>query len=159
MILSTLASYFGQFGTRYHVNVMGVIPTGFPSPSLPAVHLMPQYFSSAFSIAIVAFVVSIAMSKLFAKKHAYEIDSNQVGTSTIKQLVSDYGNIGVDLYFAGCKGNIRDSLLSSSVDIQENMYMSVHDAVLVACDTRLTTPSDQRPKSTALPDIDEETYL
>ena len=33
---------------------------------------------NAFTIAVVAFAVSVSMSKIFAKKHNYEIDSDQV---------------------------------------------------------------------------------
>ena len=37
---------------------------------------------NAFTIAVVAFAVSVSMSKIFAKKHNYEIDSDQVSVET-----------------------------------------------------------------------------
>lgn len=52
----------------------------FPTPTIPigdgvnVTGLLPQ----AFTIAIVAFAISVSMAKIFAKRHNYEVDSNQV---------------------------------------------------------------------------------
>ena len=45
----------------------------FPPPSRFA-----EVTGSAFSVAIVSFAVSISMGRLFAKKHNYHLDDNQV---------------------------------------------------------------------------------
>lgn len=50
----------------------------FPAPSVPPMTALTGLLPSAFTIAIIAFAVSVSMSKIFAKKHNYEIDSNQV---------------------------------------------------------------------------------
>jgi len=42
---------------------------------------------NAITIAIIAFAVSVSMSKIFGKRHNYEIDSNQVSEIVYR---SDY---------------------------------------------------------------------
>jgi len=55
-----------------------VIVFSLPAPSFPPASRFGEVAGSAFSVAIVSFAVSIAMGKLFAKKHSYHLDSNQV---------------------------------------------------------------------------------
>lgn len=50
----------------------------FPKPTIPPMQNIADLIPAAFTIAIVAFAVSVSMAKIFAKKHNYEIDSNQV---------------------------------------------------------------------------------
>ena len=74
-----------------------VIFSRFPAPKFPPTNNMFEYLGPAFSIAIVAFAISISMSKLFAKKHGYEIDSNQVKKKwemfQYKDCLSRYGDL------------------------------------------------------------------
>ena len=55
-----------------------MIVSSFPPPSFPPPSRFGEVFGAAFSVSIVSFVVSISMAKLFAKKHSYQLDSNQV---------------------------------------------------------------------------------
>ena len=55
-----------------------VVVCSFPPPSFPPTSRFGEVAGHAFSIAIVSFAVSISMGKLFAKKHNYSLDSNQV---------------------------------------------------------------------------------
>jgi len=55
-----------------------IILSSFPVPSFPPPSRYCEVAGSAFSIAIVAFAVNISMGKLFAKKHSYHLNSNQV---------------------------------------------------------------------------------
>lgn len=49
-----------------------------PAPSFPPVSRFGEVAGSAFSVAIVSFAVNISLAKLFAKKRAYSLDSDQV---------------------------------------------------------------------------------
>ncbi|CAJ0608902.1 unnamed protein product [Cylicocyclus nassatus] len=77
MIIGTIVSYVVNLNSRFGVKIVGHIPTGLPSPSLPGVSLFGYIIGDAFAIAVVSFVVTVSMGKLFAKKHNYEIDVRQ----------------------------------------------------------------------------------
>ena len=48
-----------------------------PPPAFPEPDIMSQVIGDAIAVAIVAFAISVSMAQLFAKKHNYEVDSNQ----------------------------------------------------------------------------------
>lgn len=50
----------------------------FPAPALPAVSQWEDMFSTAFSMAIMGFVVNLAAGRKLAAKHGYDVDPNQV---------------------------------------------------------------------------------
>ncbi|PAV78886.1 hypothetical protein WR25_06957 isoform B [Diploscapter pachys] len=77
LIVGTLLSHFCQFEKRWGVHVISDIPVGMPVPEIPRFDVMRYLIGEAFSIAIVAFTVTVSMGKLFAKKHSYRIDPNQ----------------------------------------------------------------------------------
>ncbi|XP_064489456.1 prestin-like isoform X3 [Ornithodoros turicata] len=77
IIISTAVSYFGDFSNMYGVRVMGFVPTGFPTPEIPRLDLIPKLILNAFVVAIVSFTIALSMAKLFGKKHKYQIDPNQ----------------------------------------------------------------------------------
>lgn len=52
-----------------------------PPPHIPRFELMTFLLDDAISIAIVAYAVTVSMGKLFARKHQYRIDTNQVEPS------------------------------------------------------------------------------
>lgn len=49
-----------------------------PAPTVPNFSLMPDVLSDAFALSIVVFAISVSMGKILARRHGYEIDSNQV---------------------------------------------------------------------------------
>ncbi len=49
-----------------------------PAPELPPTNRYGDVAVSALSIAVVTYAINISMAKIFAKKHNYEIDANQV---------------------------------------------------------------------------------
>lgn len=49
-----------------------------PAPKMPRFELAPDLFSHAVSIAVVSYVITISMGKLFARKHKYQINNDQV---------------------------------------------------------------------------------
>ena len=61
------------------VTVIGVLPQGFPVPSVPAVPVadIPRLFASAVGISLVAIGDTIATSGGFAGRAGYEVDGNQ----------------------------------------------------------------------------------
>ncbi|KAH9382322.1 hypothetical protein HPB48_019944 [Haemaphysalis longicornis] len=77
IIASTALAYLFEFDTKFGVRVMGYVPTGFPTPSLPRMDLMAKQILNGFVIAIVSFTIALSMAKLFAKRHHYQIDPNQ----------------------------------------------------------------------------------
>lgn len=61
------------------VRIVGAIPSGLPSPELPVLDLRAarSLLPTAAAIALVGFMESIAVAKAFARRHRYEVDSNQ----------------------------------------------------------------------------------
>ena len=61
------------------VDVIGVLPQGFPTPSLPQADLadVPILFASAVGISLVAVGDTISTSGGFARRAGYEVDGNQ----------------------------------------------------------------------------------
>ncbi len=49
-----------------------------PTPQMPPTDRFGDVITNAVSIAIVSYAINVSMSKIFAKKHNYEIDANQV---------------------------------------------------------------------------------
>lgn len=89
IIIATICSRFGHFEQKYNVTVIDCIPTGLPQPRLPRFDLMPQMIGSAFSLAIVIFSITVSMGKIFAARHKYKIDSNQVNTvQRVKNIIT-----------------------------------------------------------------------
>ncbi|KAB5546490.1 hypothetical protein PHYPO_G00072650 [Pangasianodon hypophthalmus] len=62
---------------KYHMDIVGEIPLGFPAPILPRVLEWGEMLSTAFSLAIVGYVINLAMGRTLATKHGYDVDPNQ----------------------------------------------------------------------------------
>ncbi|ESO95832.1 hypothetical protein LOTGIDRAFT_116526 [Lottia gigantea] len=77
VIIGTLVSEFSRLNEVYDVNIVGDVPVGFPVPRANQFMYLPDVISDAIAIAIVAFVISVSMAKILAKRHDYDIDSNQ----------------------------------------------------------------------------------
>ncbi|XP_068199271.1 solute carrier family 26 member 9-like [Antennarius striatus] len=61
----------------YHMDIVGEISLGFPTPILPTVSQWEDMLSTAFSLAIVGYVINLAMGRTLAAKHGYNVDPNQ----------------------------------------------------------------------------------
>ncbi|XP_018616282.1 solute carrier family 26 member 9-like isoform X1 [Scleropages formosus] len=61
----------------YHMDIVGEIPLGFPMPIIPTVSQWEDMLSTAFSLAIVGYVINLAMGRTLAAKHGYDVDPNQ----------------------------------------------------------------------------------
>lgn len=51
----------------------------FPTPVSPVVSQWKDMMGTAFSLAIVGYVINLAVGRTLASKHGYDVDSNQVG--------------------------------------------------------------------------------
>ncbi|XP_033825853.1 solute carrier family 26 member 9-like isoform X2 [Periophthalmus magnuspinnatus] len=61
----------------YNMSAVGEIALGFPAPVLPTVSQWSDMLSTAFSLAIVGYVINLAMGRTLAAKHGYDVDPNQ----------------------------------------------------------------------------------
>ncbi|CAG5135997.1 unnamed protein product, partial [Candidula unifasciata] len=79
VIFGTVASYFGDFRDKFGIAVVGEIPLGIPVPKVPVEGLKyaSNYIVDSFVIAILTFAYTIAIAKICAKKHNYEVDDSQ----------------------------------------------------------------------------------
>ncbi|XP_050410716.1 sulfate transporter isoform X2 [Patella vulgata] len=77
VIVGTLAAYFGEFNKNFGVDIVGSIPNTIPAPVLPPVDEAPNFLVDCFILAILIFANTIAMAKICAKKHNYEVDDSQ----------------------------------------------------------------------------------
>uniref|UniRef100_A0A8C5NG83 Solute carrier family 26 member 6-like n=1 Tax=Gouania willdenowi TaxID=441366 RepID=A0A8C5NG83_GOUWI len=77
IVVATLVSSYGHLNHNYSVSVVGEIPSGLSSPSVPDVSLFGKVIGDAFALAIVGYAISISLGKTFALKHGYKVDSNQ----------------------------------------------------------------------------------
>jgi SulP family sulfate permease len=61
------------------VAVVGQVPGGLPAPTLPPLdwNYVKQLAPSALAIGLVGFMESIAVAKVYASRHRYEVDANQ----------------------------------------------------------------------------------
>lgn len=68
------------FGLDEHgVSIVGSVPGGLPAPSLPSLGMENVWTltPSALAIGLVGFMESIAVAKVYAGRHRYDIDANQ----------------------------------------------------------------------------------
>ncbi|PVD33875.1 hypothetical protein C0Q70_05137 [Pomacea canaliculata] len=79
VIFVTVASHFGHFKQNFGVAVIGKVPNTLPPPRVPTAALAEasKYFSDCIVLTILIFAYSIALGKICAKKHNYEINDNQ----------------------------------------------------------------------------------
>uniref|UniRef100_A0A671XRL3 Solute carrier family 26 member 6, like 1 n=1 Tax=Sparus aurata TaxID=8175 RepID=A0A671XRL3_SPAAU len=77
IVAGTLISSYSNLNSNYTISVVGEIPSGLSSPSVPDVSLFGEVIGDAFALAIVGYAISISLGKTFALKHGYKVDSNQ----------------------------------------------------------------------------------
>ncbi|KAM9319254.1 solute carrier family 26 member 9 [Gastrophryne carolinensis] len=77
VIIATAISGSLKLPEKYHMDIVGHIPLGFPSPTLPQVYLWRDMVGTAFSLAIVGYVINLAMGRTLGTKHGYDVDANQ----------------------------------------------------------------------------------
>ncbi|CAF4395387.1 unnamed protein product, partial [Adineta steineri] len=62
---------------RYKVKIVNTIGSGFRTPQIPSLVLIPSLIKDAIIIAVVSFAICISLAKTYAKKFKYIVNSNQ----------------------------------------------------------------------------------
>ncbi|NXD01076.1 S26A9 protein, partial [Certhia familiaris] len=78
VIVATAISGGFNMPDKYGMPIVGKISMGFPEPTLPLVSKWKDMVGTAFSLAIVGYVINLAMGRTLAAKHGYDVDPNQV---------------------------------------------------------------------------------
>ncbi|XP_021569478.1 solute carrier family 26 member 10 [Carlito syrichta] len=77
VLLASVLCFTSSLDTRYNVQIVGLLPGGFPQPLLPNLAELPGILADSLSIALVTFAVSASLASIYADKYSYTIDSNQ----------------------------------------------------------------------------------
>ncbi|NXM63932.1 S26A9 protein, partial [Illadopsis cleaveri] len=97
VIVATAISGSFHMPSKYGMPIVGKISMGFPEPTLPLVSKWKDMVGTAFSLAIVGYVINLAMGRTLAAKHGYDVDPNQVfqaGAARGCCLCSQAGGLG-----------------------------------------------------------------
>lgn len=96
-----IATYFRDlsvkwpFATWIHFLLSLVFLLRLLPPALPEFSLLPRLIADSFAVAIVGFSMGISLSKIFALKHGYSVDGNQVSRSPRSTF---YCNVQCELF-------------------------------------------------------------
>ncbi|OWK54057.1 Solute carrier family 26 member 9 [Lonchura striata] len=77
VIVATAISGSFSMPSKYGMPIVGKLSMGFPEPTLPLVSKWKDMVGTAFSLAIVGYVINLAMGRTLAAKHGYDVDPNQ----------------------------------------------------------------------------------
>lgn len=77
VLLASVLCFTSSLDTRYNVQIVGLLPGGFPQPLLPNLSELPRILDDSLPIAMVTFAVSASLASIYADKYSYTIDSNQ----------------------------------------------------------------------------------
>ncbi|XP_032730470.1 solute carrier family 26 member 10 isoform X1 [Lontra canadensis] len=77
VLLASVLCFTSSLDTRYNIQIVGLLPGGFPQPHLPNLAELPRILVDSLPIALVAFAVSASLASIYADKYSYTIDSNQ----------------------------------------------------------------------------------
>ncbi|NXU41267.1 S26A9 protein, partial [Drymodes brunneopygia] len=77
VIAATAISGSFDMPDKYGMPIVGKISMGFPEPTLPLVSKWKDMVGTAFSLAIVGYVINLAMGRTLAAKHGYDVNPNQ----------------------------------------------------------------------------------
>ncbi|XP_057585332.1 solute carrier family 26 member 9 isoform X4 [Hippopotamus amphibius kiboko] len=87
VVVATAISGSCKMPKKYHMQIVGEIQHGFPAPVLPVVSQWKDMIGTAFSLAIVGYVINLAMGRTLASKHGYDLDANQVSSLCVSLVV------------------------------------------------------------------------
>ncbi|XP_067863693.1 solute carrier family 26 member 9-like [Heptranchias perlo] len=77
VVVTTAISGGLHLPKKYEIDVVGVIPLGMPAPDVPQVNLWTEMVGTAFSLAIVGYIINLAVGRTISAKHGYDINANQ----------------------------------------------------------------------------------
>ncbi|NWV16217.1 S26A9 protein, partial [Origma solitaria] len=90
VIVATAISGSFNMPDKYGMPIVGKISMGFPEPTLPLVSKWKDMVGTAFSLAIVGYVINLAMGRTLAAKHGYNVDPNQANICSENAAVPSY---------------------------------------------------------------------
>nr|XP_055215237.1 solute carrier family 26 member 10 [Gorilla gorilla gorilla] len=98
VLLASVLCFTSSVDTRYQVQIVGLLPGGFPQPLLPNLAELPRILADSLPIALVTFAVSASLASIYADKYSYTIDSNQEllahgASNLISSLFSCFPNL------------------------------------------------------------------
>nr|XP_045008799.1 solute carrier family 26 member 10 isoform X1 [Jaculus jaculus] len=77
VLLASVLCFTSSLDTRYNVQVVGLLPGGFPQPLLPDLADLHRILADSLPIALVTFAVSTSLASIYADKYSYTVDPNQ----------------------------------------------------------------------------------
>ncbi|XP_065790838.1 solute carrier family 26 member 10-like isoform X8 [Muntiacus reevesi] len=77
VLLASVLCFTSSLDTRYNVQIVGLLPGGFPQPLLPSLAELPRLLADSLPMALVTFAVSASLASIYADKYGYTVDSNQ----------------------------------------------------------------------------------
>ena len=69
VIIATTISYSARLNERYALPIIGPIPLGLPTPTVPPMTSASSYFVDGVVLGIVGFVVAVTMARLMAERN------------------------------------------------------------------------------------------
>jgi solute carrier family 26, other len=75
--IGTVCSYFLKLDSKYEVKTVGIIPKGFPKPSIPPLWIIQDIIVETITISIISFAMNFAIVDIFSKKYKYKYNSVQ----------------------------------------------------------------------------------
>ncbi|NXM86598.1 S26A9 protein, partial [Oenanthe oenanthe] len=131
VIVATAISGSFSMPDKYGMPIVGKISMGFPEPTLPLVSKWKDMVGTAFSLAIVGYVINLAMGRTLAAKHGYDVDPNQV--------VQGWGSQGLLPLLSGVQGELRACREKLSVsDFLSSLQVASFFVALVVMVTMLS---------------------
>ncbi|NWY36605.1 S26A9 protein, partial [Sylvia atricapilla] len=114
VIVATAISGSFNMPSKYGMPIVGKISMGFPEPTLPLVSKWKDMVGTAFSLAIVGYVINLAMGRTLAAKHGYDVDPNQANILSHKTLQCPFVPLTTPRGGLGSPDVCRSDFLSSS---------------------------------------------
>ncbi|NXB89171.1 S26A9 protein, partial [Vidua chalybeata] len=130
VIVATAISGSFNMPDKYGMPVVGKLSMGFPAPTLPLVSKWKDMVGTAFSLAIVGYVINLAMGRTLAAKHGYDVDPNQV--------LLGLGQPGTAAFALRREGKSSDVLGSEQTDFLSSLQVASFFVALVVMVTMLS---------------------
>ncbi|NXI12101.1 S26A9 protein, partial [Irena cyanogastra] len=116
VIVATAISGSFNMPDKYGMPIVGKISMGFPEPTLPLASKWKDMVGTAFSLAIVGYVINLAMGRTLAAKHGYDVDPNQV--------LQGLGQPGAEPLLSGVKGSVQTCRCSRGGSVALSDFLS-----------------------------------
>lgn len=142
VIVACLVSYFIGMAENFGVDVVSSIPNTIPAPVLPSFDGVDTYIVDCFVLAILIFANTIAMAKICAKRHNYEVDDSQ-------ELIA-YGMCNFGSSFLRCFPSAvapPRSMVASSMNTKTTVSGIFSAALLILLILVMSTLFEPLPKS------------